>query len=160
MLRKTEGRRRSGWQRMRQLDGITNSMDMSKLLEMVKDREAWHAAVHRVAKSQTRDMTQWLNSNKKTPYWHNKRHFYCSLRKFQECKGLYQKPRRKTKYVFPIISHNVQLSWWFTGKESACQCKLLGFDPWSQNIPVLVEQLSPCTTTTEPKCCNYWSLSA
>ena len=74
MLGKMEGRRRSGWQRMRWLDGITDSMDMnlSKLWDMVMEREAWHAAVHGATKSQT-GLSNWTELKREIRVGQNRR---------------------------------------------------------------------------------------
>ena len=84
MLGKIEGRRR-GWQRMRWLDDITNSRDMGLggVLELVMDREAWHAAVHRVTKNQTQ-LNNWTELNWVSQHYLLKRLFpaLCSLASF------------------------------------------------------------------------------
>ena len=93
MLGKTEGRRRRGRQRMRWLDGITNSMDMSlsKLRELVMDREAWRAAVHGVAKSRTR-LSNWTELNWDINWERWRIHEGC-LRKGRTCSDLHlQRP--------------------------------------------------------------------
>ena len=82
MLEKIEGRRRSGQQRMRWLDSITNSMDvsLSKLREIVKNREAWYAAVHGVEKSRTQ-LSDPTTSPVGLPWWLSGKEPTCQYRR-------------------------------------------------------------------------------